>query len=113
MQRVRYILHHILAIGIALSVLLPVAISLAHSFENHDHFAQCDNPSDTHVHENKNDCDFHLINFVDDGTIFFAKAFSTTPPSFKQYIVTYNQPLYAQFIESRSSRGPPESFFLL
>ena len=77
------IVKHILGLFVALSILLPSSLSLAHTFENHEHYTQCDNALDVHVHEKKQECKFHLINYNKDGVFALTKTPSFVPATTK------------------------------
>lgn len=101
------IVKHILGLFVALSILLPSSLSLAHTFENHEHYTQCDNALDVHVHEKKQECKFHLINYNKDGVFAFTKTPSFAPQPFFVYFITYKENLQISTLEKENTRGPP------
>lgn len=107
MTYTRSLVYNILAFVLVLTVLLPGTSSLAHTFENHEHFTQCDNPEDVHVHEQSLECDFNLILLKDKGIIAFAKAALITPHPSDKTTITYVHTSYIYDLETRNSRGPP------
>lgn len=101
------IVKHILALFVVLTILLPSGLSLAHTLENHEHYAQCDNPLDVHVHEKNQECKFNLINYNQDGVFALVKAtYFDSLPSFS-YVITYNDNSEISVLEKKNTRGPP------
>ncbi len=101
------IVKNILALLVVLTILLPSGLSLAHSLENHEHYVQCDNPSDVHVHEKNQECKFNLINYKQDGVFAIANTTSFTPLPTFSYCFTYNDNLEISVLEKENTRGPP------
>lgn len=112
MQQMRTYIQTALAICVITALLLPGVVALSHSFENHDHLAQCENPNDTHVHKKELDCDFYSIHFKNNGVIAFAKAQNTFSPTIFTNSVHYQQKRYTHALEKSGARGPPFGNFL-
>lgn len=107
MNRVQNIGKDILALLIVVAILLPSGLSLAHTLENHEHYTHCDNPTDVHVHEKKQDCHFDLINYNKDGILAVTKSPSFTPLPPFSYFIPYYENLKLSTLEKENTRGPP------
>lgn len=112
MQHLRTYIHTAFAISVIAALILPGVVTLAHSFENHDHLAQCENPNDTHVHKKNIDCEFNSINFKNNGVIAFAEALTTYIPILYKSQVHHTEKFYTYSIEKSDDRGPPSGDFL-
>lgn len=112
MQHVRTYIRVALAVCVMTALLLPGVVMLAHSFENHDHLAQCENPNDIHVHKKELDCDFHSVHFKNNGVIAFAKVQHTFSSLLFKNRVHYTQKFYTFSIDKCGARGPPSGDFL-
>ncbi len=93
-----------------ITVLLPFAIQLFHSLENHKHLA-CDNPDSIHIHNHELDCSvFHYR--LNNSTINFSTAEISIDEKYttEKIIATEDQNASAK-LHHKSPRGPP--FLLL
>ena len=54
---IKTIIHKIISLSVVLTLLLPIGIQFAHSFEKHEHLV-CDLVDIEHIHEQELDCSF-------------------------------------------------------
>lgn len=90
-----------------IALLLPAVVNFAHSTEGHDHGDKCENPSDTHVHKKKLDCNLFDVTLKKNGVFTFISDIYFPVP---QYILTethYNEFIYKTVTVTEESRGPP------
>ncbi len=95
------------AIALITSLLLPAIANLLHSAEGHDHFDNCENPSDTHVHKKQLDCSLYDVTLKKNGVFTFGKeiAFTQLQDIPEKTIHTYT--IYRSVYNTSTSRGPP------
>lgn len=88
-------------------LLLPSAIQLAHTLENHEHTVVCTSTDDQHFHKQELDCS--LLHFHFETYSFTATSnYAVIPQHF--YKKEYNEQSQLESVvysEKKSSRGPP------
>jgi len=91
-------------------LLLPSAIQLVHTFENHEHNV-CTAVDVNHIHEQEIDCDL-LHRLLQTPTINFTNNYAVIPQHFyaKTPLVSSQQITFT-FASEKTSRGPP--FFIV
>ena len=88
------------------ALLLPMAIQVAHAFEEHEHVV-CISKSVKHLHELENDCgDLHLqlsvfkYNFNDPNSLL-------NEFDYKNIIISKSKQLITNYSSKKASRAPP------
>lgn len=102
-----HITQSISALLLVASLLLPGAINLAHSAKGHEHWDNCENPSDIHVHKKQLDCKLYDVTLKKNGVFSLAKEvlFKALPNIPKKTTHTYT--IYRTVYTTATTRGPP------
>ncbi|WP_418509968.1 hypothetical protein [Corallibacter sp.] len=110
MQQIKnHIIFKSLAICLAMTILVPSAIKLLHTFEHHSHdVVQClDNKSDAHLHEFHFDCDFYKFQLSNLFTIS-SPAYDFIKISYRKKITNTQYDFLSDYQRLHFSlRGPP------
>ncbi len=107
---IKTILHKIISLVVLATLLLPIGIQFAHSFEEHEHIV-CNSVDNQHIHEQELDCSFCHVQ-LNTSSIFEEQNFKL-----KETTIIDEKPLSSTdnhiqvYLYFNSSRGPP--FFIV
>lgn len=95
------------ALLLVASLLLPAIINLAHSTEGHEHWDNCENPSDIHVHKKQLDCKLHDVTLKKNGFFSLVKEVLFRAPLDVPKKTTHTYTIYRNVYTTVTTRGPP------
>lgn len=95
------------ALLLVASLLLPTVVNLAHSTEGHEHWDNCESPSDIHVHKKQLDCKLFDVTLKKNGVFFLVKEVTFKAPLNVVKKTTHTYTIYRTVYNTATTRGPP------